>query len=294
MKKQTWIRGLYLVVVLAALYFLFDVYLENRTVIEKWSGPPLAWAWAVGLGVAYLGLLWLLAGAWRSLVARTGEHGLPARLLHASFLGAQVAKYLPGGVFHILGRHSWLAGKGVQHKHLAKAAVLESASMVFVAAMLACLIGTALGLLTDFQMMVPVIGTVPVWLFGVGAFLSVLGLGIMPRMFGTFSTLLATVLIALFFVGQSALFLVCASAVVPDVSFQIVPVFLISWVLGFVVVGAPGGLGVREAALVVLSAGTIQPAEALLIGALFRIVTMIGEGLAYLAALMLVKGQMDD
>ncbi|NVJ70236.1 MAG: hypothetical protein HWE08_07780 [Alphaproteobacteria bacterium] len=294
MKKQTWIRGLYLIVVLAALYFLFDVYLENRSVIEEWSGPSLAWAWAAGLGIAHLGLLWLLAEAWRSLVARTGEHCLPAQLLHASFLGAQVAKYLPGGVFHILGRHTWLAGKGAQHKHLAKAAVLESASMVFVAGMLACVVGAVLAFLTDYQLVVPLIGTVPVWLFGGGTFLSALGLGIMPRMLGAFSTLFPTVLIALFFIGQSVLFIVCASAVIQDASFQIVPVFLFSWILGFVVVGAPGGLGVREAALVVLSAGTIQPAEALLIGALFRIVTMIGEGLAYLAALVLVQGQADD
>ena len=56
-----------------------------------------------------------------------------------------------------------------------------------------------------------------------------------------------------------------------------------SWLAGFVVVGAPAGLGVREATFVALTGATLGEDHALLLIGLFRIVTFLGDTL-FLAA----------
>jgi uncharacterized membrane protein YbhN (UPF0104 family) len=72
-------------------------------------------------------------------------------------------------------------------------------------------------------------------------------------------------------------------------------VYLIAWLAGFVVPGAPGGLGVREAMLVLLltDAGETGRALALGLGFGMRIVSTLGDviavGLAYALARLSVR-----
>ena len=56
-----------------------------------------------------------------------------------------------------------------------------------------------------------------------------------------------------------------------------------SWLAGFVVIGAPAGLGVREATFVALTGAALGEDHALLLIGLFRIVTFVGDTL-FLAA----------
>jgi uncharacterized membrane protein YbhN (UPF0104 family) len=56
-----------------------------------------------------------------------------------------------------------------------------------------------------------------------------------------------------------------------------------SWLAGFVVIGAPAGLGVREAAFVALAGPALGEDRALLLIGLFRVVTFLGDTL-FLAA----------
>ena len=66
--------------------------------------------------------------------------------------------------------------------------------------------------------------------------------------------------------------------------------FLAGWLIGFVIPFAPGGIGVREAAIVTLGAGQIDPATLLSFAILTRLVTLGGDlshGLASYCALFL-------
>jgi uncharacterized membrane protein YbhN (UPF0104 family) len=63
-----------------------------------------------------------------------------------------------------------------------------------------------------------------------------------------------------------------------------------SWVAGFVVIGAPGGLGVREAAFVALAGGALGESEALLLIGLFRIATFLGDTLLFAAGALALRG----
>ena len=62
-----------------------------------------------------------------------------------------------------------------------------------------------------------------------------------------------------------------------------------SWLAGFVVIGAPGGLGVREAAFVALAGGALGESHALLLIGFFRVVTFLGDTLFFAAGAIVLR-----
>ena len=63
--------------------------------------------------------------------------------------------------------------------------------------------------------------------------------------------------------------------------------FSLSWVAGFVTPGAPAGIGVREAALILLLQNTVSPAVAVTAAGLLRIITTTAEILFFLVGYLL-------
>jgi len=70
---------------------------------------------------------------------------------------------------------------------------------------------------------------------------------------------------------------------------SVLGVYAIAWLVGFLVPGAPAGLGIREALLVVGLSTLFGNDMAVLGTALFRLVTLMGDGLAFLAGLALSR-----
>lgn len=72
--------------------------------------------------------------------------------------------------------------------------------------------------------------------------------------------------------------------------------FLVSWVLGLIVPGSPGGIGVREASFAFLASALLGSAgfseDGLIMAALLmRCVTLFGEGLLFLCAVWLDRSR---
>jgi uncharacterized membrane protein YbhN (UPF0104 family) len=82
-----------------------------------------------------------------------------------------------------------------------------------------------------------------------------------------------------FFGGLAAVTAASAAAIGVDPN-HLIPVaglFILSWLIGFAVPLAPGGLGVREASGVVLLSGSISAESALVLLATMRIVSLLGD-----------------
>jgi glycosyltransferase 2 family protein len=60
--------------------------------------------------------------------------------------------------------------------------------------------------------------------------------------------------------------------------------YAFAWALGFVVPGAPAGLGVREAVLVGTLGGVFPENSVLISAVLFRVITTLGDSLFFLNA----------
>jgi len=64
---------------------------------------------------------------------------------------------------------------------------------------------------------------------------------------------------------------------------QMMAAYVTAWVLGFIVPGAPGGIGVRELVLTLLLSQAVGGEQAAALGILHRVITVIGDFAAYVA-----------
>lgn len=82
-----------------------------------------------------------------------------------------------------------------------------------------------------------------------------------------------------------------------SVALQLVAGYIIAWVLGFVVPGAPGGIGVREFVLTLLLGNVVGKELILTLSILHRLITIIGDFMAYVVRVFFSKkntGELTD
>jgi glycosyltransferase 2 family protein len=200
----------------------------------------------------------------------------------------QFGKYLPGNVGQYLGRHVMLSRLGLSHAvlvacALAEAGLLVCAALVWGAPLMNHYIPglpTATWLVT-----LPVLFLASVALFSISH--SRIGwLGRHIPVFAPGGLFVALSLYLLFFLTMALTLQVVASS--PDMQVaQLSAVAALSWAAGYLVIGAPAGLGVREAVFLALLHGRMPEDQILLMAGAFRIATFGGDLLVFLLALPL-------
>ena len=212
---------------------------------------------------------------------------------------SQIAKYLPGNVFHYAGRHVIGQRIGWSHVAMGAASVIE-AGLVLAAALSATVILGASVMPADW-----VIPPLPVAALLAAVFVAtpwaLMGWvqkrprlakfsGIAEARFTpTAKLIISCAAIHLFFVAAigGATWVLWWGAY-GDFRPSLLPMFVAAgsaaWLVGFVTPGAPGGVGVREAAMVLLLAGTLGESEALIAALLMRVVTTAGDLAFFLLA----------
>lgn len=201
-----------------------------------------------------------LARAWTALVDPERVH--PPRDMARIYARGVLMKYLPGSVFQYVSRQIEGAKSGIEHKLLAKSALIEVGlhvvSSMSVAAVCLLFDRQPLGALTAAGVVVAAS------LAARRALLTALALQIVA--FGAFA--LAAMLIGATVLPAGASLTHFAA------------LFLLAWLAGFVVPVAPGGIGVREAALLAL-AGPGLPAAGLMAATLALRASSIAGDLGY-------------
>ena len=216
------------------------------------------------------------------------------------YLITNIAKYLPGNVWHFYGRISAIKKRGGSTGAATLSVVLEPLLMA-ASALLIAIASTLLGLVdAEFNAIA--------LLSQIIALLVVLS-GIHPRILNPLLHRLSkskgdgeaaqkvqlTTYPLLPFLGEMGfvlfrgtgfLFTVLAfQAVIPTQIPILLSAFSIAWLLGLIVPGAPGGIGVFEAtAIALLPQNAFPQATILLAIAFYRVISILAEAIAALAA----------
>lgn len=261
--------------------FLVVVARRRQAEIAAMSLGPSDWLRLGALAVAYGASLFLLAGAWhfllRSLDAAPGDPRVSIR----SFTTSQVAKYVPGNVFHYVGRHMILRKESLPHGRLILASTLEILLMLFGAGLVVLFVAALARLAGPAQ---PASFTWWVALLALG----VVALGAMATVLTrradgveTRWLLSAVGSYIVFFAVMGAIFNGVVQVAGEGSGLLTAGSGVAGWMAGFVTPGAPAGVGTREAATV-LFGSALLPAEVLLVAAaLFRVVTLAGDVLCF-------------
>jgi glycosyltransferase 2 family protein len=244
----------------------------------------LQWLLIVALAVAYGLTLFLLAGAWHCLLRSVGAGPTGAKRSIYAYTTSQLAKFVPGNVFHIVGRHMIHRADGSPHDRLALASAIEATLMAIAAVFVA---GTAVivGLLPD------------VWN---ALYMIVLSLGIAALAIRLFSAwkagsssivwLLASFsAYLLFFASMGAIVIAIVTMLSLTPSVALAGYGVASWLVGFITPGAPAGVGTREAVMIFLADGTIGTGALVVSVALFRLITFLGDVVCFAFGYLLFR-----
>lgn len=222
------------------------------------------WWWlAAAVPICLIGMS-CVGTPWRAILATLGEQRSLGETLRWYFPG-QLGKYVPGGIWPVLGRSELAARAGVP-RPVAYTSVALSLACTYLAATLTSVFFLAASLLSGDGA-----GTGAWALLLLPAGLVLLHPKVLTRLIATAERLLSrqfpvqvpryATIVRLILLHVPAWVLIglgtwlVARAFTPDPPFaQIMFAGVLSWVVGFVVIPVPGGIGVREAAFVAAAA----------------------------------------
>ena len=188
-------------------------------------------------------------------------------------LVSQIGKYLPGNIAHYGSRVALAADAGIPLKSSGISTAIELGS-----ALIGMALVSTIGLLVDPRPLafLPEIHSPAVILIAVGVFCLFGGMFWFARK-GTHPALLAgpTICLAVSFVLSGVSFFALARALgIVDLPLAAtIGAFALAWGIGFVVPGAPAGMGVREATLLALFGPMIGSGPAVVVTIFHRLVT---------------------
>ena len=256
----------------------------------------LLWS-SAGATLMYALACFFLSNAWHVLVRLFSE--LPPSRGDNTWIYAksQLGKYIPGNFMQLAGRHLLSRELGLSHATLAASALGEIAGLLAASSTLAVLSLGLLGVQQRLASLPWLLLTVPIGLVVTGVAARALWPQVRKRFPGlprleaklVWRGLIGVYLRYLcFFAGAGAalLWLIHGLGGPADLRTTaiVMVVFAASWLAGFVTPGAPSGIGVREAIIVLALEQMALSVPALSLALLFRLVTVSGDVLFFAMA----------
>ena len=272
--------------------------------VENFSGlKEIEFGWELTLGTVsgsalYAASLMLMATAWGWLLRSAGVEGVKWQRSVIVYGRANISKYLPSNILHYAARQFLARDEGWPQLPVASASILETAMLVVVAVMIAM---SGWGISDNIRGLWPLEAGVMV-LIAVAAAWSVaaVSLSISPlrkweraptikRMLFSKQLVYCLCIHVAVFAIWVAILAIAAYALGlqwSQMDLAIMAVALAaSWVASVFTPLVPGGIGIREAGLVLFLAPLMGEAMALTVTLVFRVQTMTGEVLLFVLSI---------
>ncbi|MCF8055239.1 MAG: hypothetical protein K9K37_01195 [Desulfocapsa sp.] len=287
-----------ILLVLLSLGYIGTLLWSQREVILAWRPDAKDISILLFSIMSYAASGMLLAKAWHELLLWSGEVNISNADTCSIYGRSQIAKYIPGNIAQLVGRHVIGRQRGWSHIALVISSTMEMVSLLFVTSIIA-IIGLSLTEVAVDRLSLPLLTLLACGLLA--GIMSVLYTG--PRIVkhrwpeialklhncSTIS-LWKTSFFHILFFGVSGLiffligFVVLGQPFPPSLWPGVFGLVAFAWVVGIVTPGAPSGIGVREGVLALGLVNITTTSEMLLIVGLFRLVTVSGDIVFFLAA----------
>ncbi len=224
--------------------------------------------------LVYGGAEFLLAKSWHFVLKFLNLHVNAVWALH-TYGTSQLAKYVPGNIFHFAGRQALGMAKGLPGMPLLRSTVTELFVQLAAGAFFAFM-----ALPGYFAWISPLMA---LFLFIIASAIACL---LIRKLFGRFMVFAFLSDIGFLLISGLAFTVVLQLSLggsLPDNidRLTVCGAFVIAWLAGFVVPGAPAGAGVRELVLLFFLKGKVPEAELLLAVIVSRAVTVAGDVIMY-------------
>lgn len=245
--------------------------------------------------VLYIGsLLWVFL-----LHALSRNFNLPTKSLVKVYSKSNLGKYLPGNVMHYVARNVLAKNHLLSHRIIAASSFIEITLILISATLLltAITFSSTIDVNIDrynqyfsynhlfFALCILLIFIIFIFIFRKNFSLNIKNIKLSIPSFHVL--LLATSgYIAIYLVlGISQLLIMVIFDNVELTSYNywnILYVFVFSWVIGFIVPGAPGGIGIREAIFILLLSQNYSEQAIILVAISYRLINIVGDVIFYI------------
>ncbi len=241
--------------------------------------------------VLFLGLLFS-----RNIGKGRDGSKVPVKEAVLVYCRANLGKYIPGNVFQYVERNLFFSTYGISHTDTVIASLLEVMCLIVSACVLSLAFGNyeVIGqAIEEYGYIIPVLCILAVLVVIVGVIVlrkkkKSLG-SILKRLkerggFGLIALDLVCYAGVLLAMGTVTLIvcsaMISAGADGPGLEFRRV-LFRSAWLCGFIIIGAPGGIGVREAVFSLIYINTPYLDTVLALSALVRVISILADVLAF-------------
>jgi uncharacterized membrane protein YbhN (UPF0104 family) len=289
-----------------SFYYLIRVVLNLNINLLRLENPFLSIAYIGFWGIIYAILILLVSFSWRLIIEYLSGERVLGKEAFRVYAQANIAKYLPGNVMHFVGRNYLGSRLGWKHEDIAISSFLEIVFVVITIAILFLILSLkgfiyipkelsshihAKRFITYAIILITVV-SIFLFLHKTGKlhydfkkFYSRKILFLFIKIFLVYSFIFFSTGIILVFIIHSIL----NFPLKPENIMTIISVFILSWFVGFIIPGAPGGIGIRESVIVLLLSPVYGEGNSLIASLILRVVTILGEVLAFCYAYFLVK-----
>lgn len=260
-----------LTIFVISIYFICLIFYKNFQQIKllTLSNKYTIIEFVLLSSIIYGFILLILAMAWKKILELIENRKLNNQVV-LIYLNSQLYKYLPGNIFHYANRHIAANKISIQHKTLLKSNVIEAMGLVLSALVFSVFI------LSLWKINLKVYFSITVFLLLLFFYLRKLSsVQIMFKVTPYYLMYFITIGLLCFYVvnylTQNQLSIILC-----------ISLYSISWVAGYIIPGAPGGIGVRESVFVILSHNLINSADAIFIITVLRLSTTLGEIISFI------------
>lgn len=263
----------------------------------------MSWKKIIGIGMLSIiyGMIILIYGwPWRNYIKIISKVKVNFKPVLYVIAKSNLMKYIPGNVFQYIGRNELAIKYNLKHRDVAMATIFDVITNLIAAAIL--------GILFYFEGFCKVILQYQTYLsilccIGI-AILTILLVFIWVKnrtlvkqyvvLFWDKNSIIKILLNLLFYMVNmlinalmyiATLFYILGISLEMQQIYVIMGAYILAWIVGFVMPGAPGGIGIREAIMTLLIPKGV-PAEKILLGlVVYRLINILGDAIGFSVAL---------
>ena len=250
---------------------------------QIWNTLPLLLI--VNLASMLLGIF-----AWQLMLHNYATEPFNYKTAYYYFSKTEIAKYLPGNMFHFLGRQALAPSIGISQKGMAKVSLFLSF----------LLLTSTIFTSTFFAFFANHIPLFILTLMGVSCIIAAIAVHYTYPSFPVREKIRINLLLSVSITMQGFMLGIIVATLSSEMDlalfFECVSIYIISWLIGFVTPGASGGLGIREGTFIAIAA-FLQvdiPSDIIVFSVLLvRFVNILTDMLMYLSTLLMksnIKG----
>ena len=285
--------------VLSMCFVVKSIICMNMDYSTIFNNRKLLVVFIVGIFISVL-LTYILAYAWVRFINYFSSIKVNFNMGINIYVKANLGKYLPGNVAHYIERNVFMNKYGVSHKNIIIGTVSEMGGLAIAAIITSCILSYKQILMIFEKLILDRINLLVVivlCMIILSAFIIVFikyfkGINILSYLVTLITNML---LYSIVFLLYGLLFLFLFWTFDKDIfnnveiCLQLISVYMIAWVAGFCVPGAPGGIGVREYVIGLLLGGSKLFEIAMVVAVIHRLITVLGDVVSYFIAMVYLK-----